>query len=263
MTRLAALDLRRGRYVAHSSSLTGDGMWIANGAFVLLDEPADDRELGAAVRRMLDASRTGVPTPDLRGGPSAFAPVLDALGLRSFASYAKGTRHVDVEGDADVVLVEPHPQRRGQGGLRRAHRAHGAADRPRRRGVGRGAARRARPVELRHGRRAPAQPPDHAGRRRAGHGRVGPRRLLGRRAYPGAPGRPRPGGRAARHPVRRGPVQRARAVLAHRWPVRHATGAHRLPDRRTVRAPPAATTSGSWPGCSPPWSRATRSARRT
>ncbi|MFI9639122.1 hypothetical protein ACIG87_03505 [Micromonospora sp. NPDC051925] len=107
MTRLAALDLRRGRYVAHSSSLTGDGMWIANGAFVLLDGPVDDRELGAAVRRMLDASRTGVPTPDLRGGPSAFAPVLDALGLRSFASYAKGTRHVDVEGDADAVLVSP------------------------------------------------------------------------------------------------------------------------------------------------------------
>lgn len=107
MTRLAALDLRKGRYVAHSSSLTVDGMWINNGAFVLLDEPADDRELGAAVCRMLDASRTGVPTPDLRGGPSAFAPILDALGLRSWATYAKGTRHVDVEGDADVVLVSP------------------------------------------------------------------------------------------------------------------------------------------------------------
>ncbi|WP_329110171.1 hypothetical protein OG792_14825 [Micromonospora sp. NBC_01699] len=107
MTRLAALDLRRGRYVAHSSSLTTDGMWVANGVFDLLDEPADDRELGAAVRRMLDASHAGVPAPDLRGGPSPFAPVLDALGLRSFATYAKGTRHVDIEGDADKVLVSP------------------------------------------------------------------------------------------------------------------------------------------------------------
>lgn len=107
MTRLAALDLRRGRYVAHSSSLTVDGMWIANGTFVLLDEPTDDRELGAAVRRMLDASHTGIPTPDLRGGPSPFAPVLDALGLRSWATYARGTRHVDIERDTDVVLVSP------------------------------------------------------------------------------------------------------------------------------------------------------------
>ncbi|WP_405109494.1 hypothetical protein OG559_28650 [Micromonospora sp. NBC_01405] len=107
MTRLAALDLRRGRYVAHSSSLTTDGLWIANGVFDVLDGPADDRALGAAVHRMLDASRTGVPTPDLRGGPSPFAPVLDALGLRSYATYAKGTRQVDVERDADAVLVSP------------------------------------------------------------------------------------------------------------------------------------------------------------
>ena len=83
MTRLAALDLRRGRYVAHSSSLTTDGMWIANGVFDVLDSDAGDKELGAAVRRMLDASRGGVPTPDLRGGPSPFAPVLDALGRSS------------------------------------------------------------------------------------------------------------------------------------------------------------------------------------
>ncbi|WP_326557256.1 hypothetical protein [Micromonospora sp. NBC_01796] len=107
MTRLAALDLRRGRYVAYSSSLTTDGLWIANGVFDLLDEPADDRELGAAVRRMLDASRTGVPTPDLRGGPTPFAPLLDALGLRSWATYAKGTRHVDIEWDSDELLVSP------------------------------------------------------------------------------------------------------------------------------------------------------------
>ncbi|SBT46039.1 hypothetical protein [Micromonospora narathiwatensis] len=107
MTRLAALDLRRGRYVAHSSSLTADGMWIANGTFQVLDEPADARELGAAVRRMLGASRAGVPTPALRDGPSPFAPVLDALGLRTWATYAKGTRHVDVEQDAGTVVVSP------------------------------------------------------------------------------------------------------------------------------------------------------------
>ncbi|MCW3842176.1 hypothetical protein ONA70_18945 [Micromonospora yasonensis] len=105
--RTAGLDLRRGRYVAHSSSLTTDGLWIANGVFDLLDADAGDKELGAAVRHMLDASRSGVPTPDLRYGPSPFAPVLAALGLRSWATYAKGTVHVDVEQDGDEVLVTP------------------------------------------------------------------------------------------------------------------------------------------------------------
>ncbi|MFC0005791.1 hypothetical protein [Micromonospora siamensis] len=107
MTRLAGLDLRRGRHVVHSSSLTVDGLWIANGVFELLDDSPGDKELGAAVRRMLDASRDGVPTPDLRGGPSLFAPVLDALGLRSWATYAKGAVHVDVEQDGEDVLVSP------------------------------------------------------------------------------------------------------------------------------------------------------------
>ncbi|MEU8261968.1 hypothetical protein AB0C02_15260 [Micromonospora sp. NPDC048999] len=106
MTRLAALDLRRGQYVAYSSSRTTDGMWIANGVFEILDGPADAPTLGAAVRRMLDASRGGVPTPDFQG-PSQFAPILDALGLRSFNGYARGTRHVHVEQDTGAVTVIP------------------------------------------------------------------------------------------------------------------------------------------------------------
>lgn len=107
MTEIAALDLRRGRHVAYSSSHTVDGFWVANGVFELLDTAAGDQELGTAVRRMLDASRTGIPARDLRNGPSPFAPILDALGLRTYATYARGTLHVHVERNGDDVLVSP------------------------------------------------------------------------------------------------------------------------------------------------------------
>lgn len=107
MTRLAGVDLRKGQLIPHSSSLTRDGFWVANGVFEILSQEVDDLALGEAVRRMLDASRQGVPTPDLRRGPSPFAPVLAAVGLRSFAGYARGARHVGVEQHGDRIVVTP------------------------------------------------------------------------------------------------------------------------------------------------------------
>lgn len=107
MTRLAAVDLRRGRYVSYASSLTVDGLWVANGHHELLDGAAGDEELGGAAARALAASRTGVPAPDLRNGPSPLAPVLASVGVRSLGSYLKGTRQVQVEQDGPGVVVTP------------------------------------------------------------------------------------------------------------------------------------------------------------
>lgn len=55
--------------------------------------------------RMLAASRTGVPTP----GPQVevLAPVLASVGLRSYRTYAKGTRSVGVEEEDSTLIVTP------------------------------------------------------------------------------------------------------------------------------------------------------------
>ncbi|MEU1606441.1 hypothetical protein [Micromonospora matsumotoense] len=58
--------------------------------------------LGAAPRRTSDRGRS---PPGSWRSPSAFAPVLDALGVRSYATYAKGTRHVDVERVESMTLA--------------------------------------------------------------------------------------------------------------------------------------------------------------
>ncbi|MEU4568383.1 hypothetical protein [Micromonospora sp. NPDC023956] len=107
MTTSAALDLRRGRYLAWSSSLVVDGYWVANGTHEVLDESVDDEKLGETLRRVLAASRTGVPNPPHSGGPSPFDPMLATLGLRSYSTFLKGTRHVDVEADDDTVVLTP------------------------------------------------------------------------------------------------------------------------------------------------------------
>ena len=115
MTKMADVDLRQGRYVLTSLSETIDGFSVANGAYELLDESVPDGELGAAVTRMLAASRAGVPTPDLRNGPSPLAPAYAALKVRSFRAYQKGTRHVSVAQTDAGIVVTPSENRGREG----------------------------------------------------------------------------------------------------------------------------------------------------
>jgi hypothetical protein len=98
---------RRGQYILSSMSKTVHGLWMGNEAFELLDGDVTDAELGAAVARMLAASRTGVPQPNLRENPNLASPYLAALGLKSFTAFAKRSRHVDVEQDGEKFLIIP------------------------------------------------------------------------------------------------------------------------------------------------------------
>lgn len=107
MIATAGVDLRRGRLVVTSDSRTVDGLWVANGIFEILPSDVPDAVLGDVVSSMLDASEEAIPTPDLRQGPSPFAPVLAALGLRSYAAYARGTLHVDLEQHDGTIVVTP------------------------------------------------------------------------------------------------------------------------------------------------------------
>lgn len=107
MIKTAGVDLRRGQFITYSNSRTRDGLWVANGVFEAMAQTAGDLNRGEAVRRMLDASTEGVPTPDLRRGPSPFAPILASVGLRTFAGYSRGTRHVDVEQEDVRLVVTP------------------------------------------------------------------------------------------------------------------------------------------------------------
>lgn len=86
-----------------SSSKVSAGFWVTNGHFSRVPESAEAIELGLAVNDALDAS-PGIVAYDNRTG-SPFAPVLSALGLRSYGAFMKGTLSVDVSTDDDDVLT--------------------------------------------------------------------------------------------------------------------------------------------------------------
>lgn len=109
--KLASVDLRQGEYIVCTYSKTSAGFWVLDGtpARVPQESPAD--ELGAAIRNALSQSREGVDGPGRDGKPAQ--PLLDLLGLPDYATYAKGTRSVEVyvEPSSEGEAVEVTPQR--------------------------------------------------------------------------------------------------------------------------------------------------------
>src|SRR5262245_49966008 len=75
----------------------GAGVWVMNGSFRRLPEVAGAGELGSVVEWALGASTGGTP----------FQPVLDDLGLGSYADYLAGLRSTIVKRDGAVVTVTP------------------------------------------------------------------------------------------------------------------------------------------------------------
>jgi hypothetical protein len=111
--QLAGVDLRQGEYIVSTYSRTAKGLWVLDGTPARLPQTSADDELGLAVDVALGASRGGLDDPTRDSEPAR--PLLDLLGLADFASYAKGTRSVEVyrETDGDTVEVTP---RRNSGG---------------------------------------------------------------------------------------------------------------------------------------------------
>lgn len=105
-SQLAAVYLRRDRYIVISSSQTTAGFWTENDDCLTFDTAVTVDDLGAGVLRMLDASRTGVPTPDFRQtGP---ATSVQAAGLKSVSTFMKGAKYVALERRGVTIQVMPH-----------------------------------------------------------------------------------------------------------------------------------------------------------
>ena len=106
MNRLAGVDLRQGELIIDSYDLTEAGFWVANGKYLRMAEDVSDEALGSAVLEMHRRSEHGRPIPS-RDDPSPALPILQALGLRSYSQYMRGTVHVSVRQDDSGVLIEP------------------------------------------------------------------------------------------------------------------------------------------------------------
>jgi hypothetical protein len=102
---MVGVDLRAGEYLLCVYSKTAQGIWVLDGTPDRLPADTATAQLGAAVDNALQRSRHGVDELTRDSDPAR--PLLDLLGLPDFASYAKGTRSVEVYREGEDVEVTP------------------------------------------------------------------------------------------------------------------------------------------------------------
>ena len=98
----ATLYERKGKVFVHSSSRTTAGVWIINAPALAIDLQ-DLTGIGGAVRQCLAASREGVQHP--QSFANLFAPVFVLAGVKSFNTFVKSAKCVEVEASDGVSLT--------------------------------------------------------------------------------------------------------------------------------------------------------------
>lgn len=100
--KAATIYERKGALYIHSSSKTVAGVWIIS-APVLTADKANVGEIGRAIRECLAASEEGVPHPN--SFANLFDPVLDLAGVKSFGTFVKSAKCVEVETFEDAIVT--------------------------------------------------------------------------------------------------------------------------------------------------------------
>lgn len=90
-----------------SYTQTPPGFWKMNGHFVRVPTDADVQDLGQALLDALDASNR-ITLREVDGADNSFAPVLAALGLKTYAQYMRAATSVSVDvRDDDTLRITP------------------------------------------------------------------------------------------------------------------------------------------------------------
>ncbi|SRR5712691_549403 len=101
--RQAAAFLRNGKVFLHPYSGTTAGFWIFSMPVLVLNE--GDENTGAQILLALSNSRENIPHPPTWTG--LVDPLLNTAGVKSFNSFMKGAKCVDVSHDQKGVTFTP------------------------------------------------------------------------------------------------------------------------------------------------------------
>lgn len=97
-------------------SQTHSGVWIASGRVRSLDHAADPEQVAIAIRDAFAESKRGVPHPRQDEWPSVQSPMLEAVGVKSWAALARGAKAVGLKLDESGVTMTPSANYARQGG---------------------------------------------------------------------------------------------------------------------------------------------------
>jgi hypothetical protein len=114
MRRSAQVDARGDRLLVSSWSSSTHGTRVQGDWIEAVGKSVEDQALGSLVRAALGASRTGVPFPDFRQGPTPERlKLLKLAGVKSEAQYARGARSVAVDSEQPESDLKVTPYRNG------------------------------------------------------------------------------------------------------------------------------------------------------
>ncbi len=105
MKRAVAL-LRKGKVLIDWYSKTTAGVWVGSGP-VFVVEDTDFQLLTERVRDALNASTEGIKHPSQDEWKAIQAPMLQAAGVKSWKTLAKGAKAVGLECEGTLVKMVP------------------------------------------------------------------------------------------------------------------------------------------------------------
>lgn len=100
--KAATVYERNGKLYVHSSSKTTAGVWVITSPVLVVGKEST-AEIGRALRECLAASGEGVPHP--KSFTNLFDPVLDLAGTKSFGTFVKSAKCVEVETSDDAIVT--------------------------------------------------------------------------------------------------------------------------------------------------------------
>jgi hypothetical protein len=98
--------LRKGKILIQSYSRATTGLWIATGPVFVIDE-GDPDALGTKIRYALNGSIEGVQHPSQAEWKTVQGPMLEAAGVKTWATLAKSAKSVGLEFDGGIVKMVP------------------------------------------------------------------------------------------------------------------------------------------------------------
>lgn len=114
MKRAVALR-RKGKILIQGYSKTTTGMWVGMGPVCVGQEDRPDA-LGQSIRDALSGSSEGVQHPNQAEWKKIQAPMLEAAGVKTWATLAKGAQSVGLEYDGGPVKIVPSTGYSNNGG---------------------------------------------------------------------------------------------------------------------------------------------------
>ncbi|MBB2980294.1 hypothetical protein [Paraburkholderia tropica] len=107
--------LRNGKIFLQSYSKATTGLWIATGPVHVVGGDCE-AELSERIRGVLAGSEVDVPHPSQSEWKLIQAPMLQAVGVKSWATLGKGAKSVGLECESELVRMVPTSDYWNKGG---------------------------------------------------------------------------------------------------------------------------------------------------